>query len=53
VGELESSVFLEDKQMILLQCAAEENCLSSSGMNMDRSNHGKLDLVLKVIVKIM
>jgi hypothetical protein len=38
--ELEASVFVEDKNMILLQCAAEENCLSSSAVSVDRSNYG-------------
>lgn len=41
VSELESSVVLEDRQMVMLQCASEENCLSSSSLQIDRSGYGK------------
>ena len=41
VNELAASVYLEDKHMILLQCAYEEHCLSSSAAAVDRSSFGK------------
>ncbi|RWS09612.1 Lysyl oxidase-like protein, partial [Dinothrombium tinctorium] len=34
-NELESSIYLEDRQMVMLQCAMEENCLSTSAYSIN------------------
>lgn len=40
--ELESSAFIEDRSIMFLQCAMEENCLSKSAYEIDKTNPGLL-----------
>lgn len=41
--EIENSAFLEDRPIYLLQCALEENCLSSGAYNHDRNDLGECE----------
>lgn len=38
--EVERSAYLEDRQLLYLQCAMEENCLASAAYQLDRNDYG-------------
>ncbi|KFM62898.1 Lysyl oxidase-like protein, partial [Stegodyphus mimosarum] len=40
--EVERSAYLEDRQLLFLQCAMEENCLSSEAYKLDKNDYGWL-----------
>lgn len=44
--EMERSAYLEDKQLLYLQCAMEENCLASEVYKMDKNDYGNTNCVV-------
>lgn len=40
--EVERSAYLEDRQLLFLQCAMEENCLASDAYKLDKNDYGWL-----------
>ncbi|GFT61920.1 lysyl oxidase homolog 2A [Nephila pilipes] len=40
--EIERSTYLEDRQLVFLQCAMEENCLASAAYKIDKNDYGYL-----------
>uniref|UniRef100_T1E173 protein-lysine 6-oxidase n=1 Tax=Cupiennius salei TaxID=6928 RepID=T1E173_CUPSA len=40
--EVERSAYLEDRQLLYLQCAMEENCLASEAYKLDKNDYGWL-----------
>ncbi|XP_055952486.1 lysyl oxidase homolog 2A-like [Argiope bruennichi] len=40
--EIERSAYLEDRQLLFLQCAMEENCLASEAYKLDKNDYGWL-----------
>ncbi|GBL85108.1 Lysyl oxidase 2A [Araneus ventricosus] len=40
--EIERSAYLEDRQLLFLQCAMEENCLASEAYKLDKNDYGYL-----------
>ena len=44
--EIESSSHLEDRPLLFLQCAMEENCLSSSAYNINKNDYGNVMSVI-------
>ncbi|GIX75534.1 lysyl oxidase homolog 2A [Caerostris extrusa] len=40
--EIERSAYLEDRQLLYLQCAMEENCLASEAYKLDKNDYGWL-----------
>ncbi|GFW96703.1 lysyl oxidase homolog 2A [Trichonephila clavipes] len=38
--EIERSTYLEDRQLVFLQCAMEENCLASAAYKIDKNDYG-------------
>ncbi|GBM02272.1 Lysyl oxidase 2 [Araneus ventricosus] len=39
--EIERSAYLEDRQLLFLQCAMEENCLASEAYKLDKNDYGE------------